>query len=848
MAHKEKKENTEKNVNKAPSERKSNPEQVQKEPQEQDLFVSNQQPHEVISEREIFAGEEDFYKLLSDSIEFPKDSGLPLRPNKKVRASRDRIFSWIQGILIACIVTIIAVMGFTIIKNKLGLFQGPVISSAQQVELPVQNTNTIISQTPNEPKKVEEKPIEPVIEQPVSLKVAKDFYSQKEYKKSYTVYEKLYQALPESEELLRDYLRFQMALCSENNRDYDQAYNLLTLVSESRSPVVRIISNYRLALIEIQRKRFLRARTRAYKALALLQSIDIINDDWELSFECDLNYLVSQCLTRYILSLSNTEEDLPEDFWGQSTSFSDPLENLNETELKSFLESGIDKLYTGLLAPKIKQLEDQSVFSRWSVTCFGAPLEEFLSKFATSAGIDMQWIFEVGSNSESDSYIVRQRPVSLHLSSATSEQVMLITAGCAELLASKQDGTSETKYIIYNPGNYLSLNEHTKLLSLHAISLWQKFMLTFHADPRLGNVHFAMGLLQTLTDQKNDAIAEYKLVANRFSQNSVSPYALLKSSGLKVEIHDFQGAKEDLRQLIEQYPDTQIYRDAYLRLADVTKQAGSYSEAAQLFCRVYNFELSEDSKIEASLGAANCFYQANAYEDAEIWFNRFIDISGTKKKDELYSANYLLGKTYLALKKYEQACNAFQYAINEQSSRDQYIEAVKALIQGYIVKEDFVKALDALENTRSVSLSQEQFVEMLIQRSTIYRKLGLFDTAVDLLKDRSDFITEKQLNAQISLELANCYLANNNLEMGRNYLSEVLRISEPGEMMQNAAKQMAQVCLELGYNSQAESVCRQLLESDISGELKSDVKKILAQALNQEKKYEEAAMVLSTQE
>ena len=137
---------------------------------------------------------------------------------------------------------------------------------------------------------------------------------------------------------------------------------------------------------------------------------------------------------------------------------------------------------------------------------------------------------------------------------------------------------------------------------------------------------------------------------------------------------------------------------------------------------------------------------------------------------------------------------------------------------------------------------------MLIQRCTIYRKLGLFDNAIDLLKNRSDFITEKQLNAKISLELANCYLANNNLEMGRSYLSEVIRLAEPGEMSQNAAKQMAQVCLELGYGSQAESVCRQLLESDITGTLKSDVKKLLAQALNQEKKYEEAAMVLSVQE
>ena len=846
MASEEKKDNKEMNKNKTPSEREQKANNKPEEAIEKDFFVSHVKPDEEISEHEIFTGNEDFYKLLSDSVKIPEEqeySSLKLQSVKKQNIT----FVWAKKILITAIIVIAATMGYAILKNKLGILQSPAVSNAGQVEIPAQKIENVAEQ-PKEQESLEPKDeIKQSVDQPLSLEVAKNYYSQKEYKKAYQVYEKLYQTLPESEELVRDYLRFQMALCSENNRDYEQAYNILTLVSESRSPAIRVMANYRLSLIEIQKKRYLRARTRAYKALALLKSVDF-NDDWELSFECDCNYLVSQCLTRYILSLSNTDIDLPEDFWSQSTSLSDPLEKMNEKELKSFLESGIDQLYQGLLEPKIKQQENPGAFPRWSVTCFGSPLEEFLSKFAMSANFDMQWVSEVGSDSGSDGYVVRQRPVSLYLSSAPSEQVMLIAAGCAELLAIKQEGTEDEKYLIYNPANYLSLNEHIKLLSLHAISLWQKFMLTFHADQRLGNVHFAMGLLQTLTDQKNDAIAEYKLVANRFSQISIAPYALLKSSDLKSEIHDYQGAREDLKQLIEQYPDSQIYRDSYLRLADVTSQAGLNIDAAQIYCRVYNFELSENSKIEAAYGAAKCFYQAQVYEDAETWFNIYINIPGEKKKDELYMVHFLLGKTYLELKKYEQACDSFQYAITEKSSRDQYIEAVKALVQGYIEKEDFVKALDALENARSVSLTQPQYVEMLILRSSIYRNLGLCETAIDLLKDRSDFIVEKQLNAELAYELANCYLANNDLEKGRSCLSEVLRIAEPGELSQKAAKKMAQICLELGYSSQAVTVCKQLLDTDISGTFKNEVKVILAQALDQEKKYEEAALILSAQD
>ena len=130
-----------------------------------------------------------------------------------------------------------------------------------------------------------------------------------------------------------------------------------------------------------------------------------------MSFECDCNYLVCQCLTQYILSLGSTGEAFPEDLWDKSVTFRDPFEGLDEAQLKRFLESGTDQLYKGLLSPKIKELDGQNIFAHWSVTCFAAPVEEFLSKFATSAGLDIQWVFEVGSDSNSEAYIVRQNDV-----------------------------------------------------------------------------------------------------------------------------------------------------------------------------------------------------------------------------------------------------------------------------------------------------------------------------------------------------------------------------------------------------------------------------------------------------
>ena len=835
---KNKLENKKKKVSKKRSIKQNNTE-IERELKESESNIN-------ISEKDIFAGNEDFYKILEDSSKENKSHSQ--KSNKKTLSKKSHIrsLSLLQKILIAGIMIISFFIITAILVTKKGLENESDIIAANNIE--DINTNYIKSPTYEKSNKLaetaEDKNNTLVSEQPYSLKVAQAYYSQKNYKAAFSVYQNLYKAMPVNEELLKDYFYLKMGLCLKNILDYEEASHLLMLVSESRSPVVRTIANYHLSLIEIKRKRYLKARTRAYKTLALIKAIDF-NDDWSLSFECDCNFLVAECLTRHILSLCNVGNDLPEDLWGVQERFTDPFEKMEETELRKFLSSGTEHLNEGLLAPVIKKLEDKTIYPRWSVVSYGAPFEELLSKYATSADIDIQWDLEEDLKGKSDTYIIKQKPVSMFLPSATSEQIGIIAAGCAELMINQEENQGKDILIIYNPDNYNSLNEHIDLLGKHAISLWQQFMLTFHSDERLGNVHFAMGLLQSQIEQKDNAIAEYKLVANRFSQISIAPYALFKSSELKANLRNYQGAREDLKQLIEQYPDTEIYGHVYLLYAEVTKKAGLDAEAAQLFCRLYNYGLSSKIKIASAFGAADCFYQSKEYEDAEIWLTRYLDLAKGNKNNEVYLAYFLLGKTSLELGKYEQACEAFRFAITEQNTREQYIEAIKALVQGHIEKNNFIEALDTLENVRSVALSQEQFVEILLLRSKIYRMLGVTETAIDVLRNRTDYLLESQLNARISYELAICYIANGNLELARKYLSEVLRISEPGQLTNEATFQLAGVCLEIGQISQTVSLCNQLLELNLPVMLKQKTQKLLAKAYNREKEYEKAILALS---
>lgn len=561
-------------------------------------FVDRQQ----LSEYEAFAGDEDFYRLLADSTQDTTVQQPGGTHNLLSRAvTWHRRLSTLQKVLAISIVAIALILVCVSLRRPSEPAAGPAPTSLNQTGLAVPQMSASRPPASDPTQTVPEQVGKPQASlsrtQPLSLDVARNFYLQKNYEEAYVAYNRLRQALPPSEELLRDFLQLRMAMCAKEVADLEQANRLFSMVAESGSAVVRVVANYHISLLEIQRKRYLPARTRAYKTIALIKAVEF-TDDWALLFECDCHFLAAECLTRHILSLSNPENDLPDDLWGKPAASPDPFGELDEAQLRSLLTSGSGHLGKGLLDPKILRLESQGGLPRWSITSHGAPIEELVAKFAGIADLDVDWAFEGTSGPGSQMDTLRQRPVSLYLPAATPEQIVLIAAGCAGLLADLEDNPGRQKVTISDPADYSSLRRQISLLSQQAISLWQKFVLTFYSDERLGNAHFVMGLLQSQIGLTTEAIAEYKLVANRFSQMSVAPFALLNSSKLKADLRDYHGAREHLKQLIEQYPDTEIYGRAYLRLADATMEAGLNAEAATL---------SEGPQFRIVAGIEDCF-------------------------------------------------------------------------------------------------------------------------------------------------------------------------------------------------------------------------------------------------
>jgi len=809
-----------------------------------------------LSESDVFVGGQELNKLLADSA----------KPTTQPRGPAGRggkRFSIHQKILLIGIVLVGAMLLCTLLKpapvaettppaeqlktSKAGPADDDVRFQLTQADSQIQKSQPVST------AKIDTET------QPLSLKAAHNLYLQKNYGQAYSAYNQLCQGLSAAatfnteKQLLKDFLQFRMALCMEKSAELDKAERLFNTASNSHCPIVRALANYHCSLLEMHKKQYASAGIRAYKAIALLDAA-AFDRNWALSLQRDCHFLVAASTTKDVLSLCDADKDLPEGLWPCSAHLPDPFTGLDEAELRNLLVSGSEKLTSGLLGPQIQPLNSQGHRQdpqrspagppRWRVVCHSASIEELLARFAANANLDIHWTSSRQSGPAEAKDNAAKRPVSMYLSAATSQQFLSIAAGCAGLLARTSNKPQMQVVNISDPANYLSLSEHTATLTEEAIVLWQRYLLAFHDDPRLANAHFSLALLHRQAGATTEAIAEYKLVANRYPRTTMAPFALLHSSRLKVGLRDYAGARQDLKQLVEQYYDSDIAGRACLYLAEATMKTGPTAEAQRLYRKAYNLNLSTESQAASALGAGRCFYEENDYENAAKWLTRYLNLTAERTGRDACYAYFLLGKCFLETAKPGQACDAFQCALAGAITEQAKIEALAALTEARIQQKLFIEALEAAENMDTAGFSANQICRVLLIKSKILRAMGLPDNAIELIGDRLEDITDPRLTAEVQFELAKCHTAKGNLEQARKQLTEILLQIEARPLANEVALELARVCLKLRQEKQAVSVCSQLLACEPLPKVKQAALEIMSQAYIRQRKYNSAALAL----
>jgi tetratricopeptide (TPR) repeat protein len=677
--------------------------------------------------------------------------------------------------------------------------------------------------------------------EPLSLQLADRLYEHRDFEPALAMYETLSRRLPATEESqpLADLLLLRMAMCHKNSGGIAAADNLLRTVSLSRLPVLRALARYHQSVILLERQRYLEAATKAWQTMGLIDVIDY-DKKWTAAIREQCSLLAAEAMTRNVLALCDADGDLPVQLWAPHPDI-DPFVGIDEPQLRVLLASGVEKLEAALLSPQIRAADTHGAVPRWMITCSGAPIEELLARFATHAGLNIQWIDSGRTEPAEDN--VRRRPVYLYLASASALEVVTTAAGSVGLLARMDDkGTVQ----VLDPASYSSLADHTKVLAEEAVLLWRRILLGSEEARHAANSHFAMGLLHTVRGQFDEAMAEYRLVANRFARHDLAPYALLDAGKLKVRLRDYRGAHEDLKQLVELYPESPLADRACLSLAEATMKAGLYEEATGLYHKVYNLGLSVESQMQAALGAGRCFFETKNYEEAANWLNRYVTLERDQNRPEFCGACLVLGKTYLALHKPQQAHAALKLALQGELSRQQHVETIVALAQTCMEQGLLLDALQILEETAGWQLSQQETVELLLLRAQVLRSIGLTEKAIALLAGKSPYLPSPVLKGKVALELARCQAEAGHLESARRILSEAFTMVEASPLAQQIGCELAGTSLLLGQPAQAVALCSQLLEHASPG-TRERILDLLARAYRAQGQYERAVAVLLDQ-
>jgi len=419
-------------------------------PQDADLFAAD--VHEELSERQIFVGDEDFYRSLE---QYAKETHIPPSLDKQrmkrifLRLIPRLHFSTVQKIFIAGIVVIGALLLYTLFSPS---------DSGSDSDSP-DTLKTAGRQTfPSEPSDVDSAPIAhkhtqeqtpvasafggPQPSAPASLKVAHDLYLQQEYSQAYAVYDRLRQSFPDKPSAFggqKDFLKLKMALCALKAGRLEQADRALNETAKSASHIVKLMTNYHRISLDMQRKQYLNARKRAYLVIALIAAVDI---DTKLASALRSNcyFLIAEAMTRNVLSLSDGDSDLPGKLWSTCSQI-DPFAELDNEQLEALLKSGSDYLTQGLLTPQIRKIAHEDGTILWSAVCNGAPIEELLARFAANAGLDVSWIFSNTQTPIQTRDIAHTRPVVLYLPVASQQQLIAAAAGQVGLLSLRCPGT-----------------------------------------------------------------------------------------------------------------------------------------------------------------------------------------------------------------------------------------------------------------------------------------------------------------------------------------------------------------------------------------------------------------------
>lgn len=740
-------------------------------------------------------------------------------------------------VLLSAIVLCIIVTGVVFFRPSSSKAESVIVQPSVQIQseniqssttdkniTPVQQTDTTFTLTKKQADS---------LDQAVSFRVAKELYNQGQYKKACYVFKKLQENLLGDslrQQCLKDWLSLQMARCLQQSSEKGMMDELFTEALNSKSLVVQAMANYHIAVAQGKNQQHYEAYNRIYRTLSLLKAFQ----KWmPPAMEADCYYMAAESLTRHILGISNDRWDLPGSEWmNRMESYELPVQS--QQQLSDLLLAGIEQINDAVLMPKVEYDSNRKVGVQWTVACLNAPFEQVIWQFASESDLSVNW------EGSKDGF--NDRRVTMLLPFVDRHYLAEVVTSCAGLIW-HYDGYSGT---IYDPVNYNDIDRLRQVFVQKAISMWQRFQIRYRNNSRIPNAQFCLGRLYTISDDKPMALGVYKLVSTQYDQPVLAAYGLFNMAMLKVDMRDYAGAREDLNELLIRYPDCLVVNKALMYLGDVLLKSRLYAESAQIYDRLFHLDVNAQTRRSALFGLGQCCYEMADYESAAKWLSKALEMAQDQSDDRVGVATYMLGRSYISLGQYRQACDALRMALGQTLDNHEYIQTVLELAQVECEQGNYLRALNELEAVSEERLNQEDSCKVMIAKANVYRSLGLLDAAISLLRRQIEFIAESSLRAQLSLELAHCYMLNEDLRIAEKELNDVMYDLPVGYDSQRGGFLLARIAFIQQRYGKAESFCLDALETNVEDDqLRSRIHHLLGDIYKKQNDFDRAALAFA---
>ncbi len=591
---------------------------------------------------------------------------------------------------------------------------------------------------------------------------------------------------------------------------------------------MRALANYNLAFIQNHNRSYLEARQRAFGALALMRTLESYLPS---TVEADCYFVAAEALTRYLMRTGNLGDTLPGTLWSDSQAIY-TLPVTDQQQLAAMLGAGMDMLSgTATLTPKVGYDPQRSLGAQWSAYAVDAPLDELLKQYAVQARMDLL----LGNLTA----VSGGRPTTVYLPQTDRHWLAEVAVGATGLLW-RFDGQSGS---VYDLADFQWLDQMRTTLVQEAVSMWQRFLLRYRGDHRTPNAHYCLGLLYNIADQGTTAMGEYKLLVTQFPNNPLAPHALLNASKIKTNLRNYAGAGADLNELLIRYPNCKILDEAMLYLAEATMSNGNLAEAHEMYRRVYYLDVNQDARRMAALGLGRCAYAFGKYEEAAKWLLEGIGKTIDKQDSRRAEVLLMLGRAYIQLGKYTEASSVLRTSLDSRLDKQMYVQTILELAGAEARQNQYLRALQILESVPEERLSQEESVDVMLERARLYRTIGVPTTGISLLRRKIEFVAESRLRALMSLELAECYVQNGEYTPARNELKDAMPYLPTGTLTHRAALLLAQIARQDGRLEQAEAICLDALRMGIEdASLRQQYYELLGAIYTAQKFYDRAAL------